>query len=42
MNEEALTKANKYKKLKEAYPQIPLYFAWLHRFSEDFFRRWDF
>jgi uncharacterized protein len=37
--DEALIKANKYKKFTEAYPGIPLHFAWLNPFSEDFFRR---
>ncbi|HEY4287474.1 MAG TPA: ATP-binding protein [Puia sp.] len=39
--DEALIKPSKYKKFTEAYPEIPLYFAWLYPFSEDFFRRLD-
>ena len=37
--DEALIKPGKYKKFTEAYPKIPLHFAWLHPFNEDFFRR---
>ena len=40
--DEALIKPNKYKKFAEAYPEIPLHFAWLHPLSEDFIRRLDF
>ncbi len=40
--DEALIKPNKYKKFEEAYPAIPLHFAWLQPFSEDFFRRLDY
>ena len=39
--DEALIKPTKYKKFTEAYPAIPLHFAWLYPFSEDFFRRLD-
>jgi hypothetical protein len=31
--------ANKFKLFKEAYPEIPLHFLWLHPFGQDFFRR---
>ena len=40
--DEASIKPNKYKKFVETYPGIPLHFAWLYPFSEDFFRRLDF
>jgi uncharacterized protein len=40
--DEALIKPNKYKKFTEAYPEIPMHFAWFHPFSEDFFRRLGF
>ena len=40
--DEALIKSGKYKKFTEAYPEIPLRFAWLHPFDEEFFRRLDF
>jgi predicted AAA+ superfamily ATPase len=40
--DEALIKPGKYKKFTEAYPEIPMHFAWLYPFSEDFFRRLDF
>ena len=39
--DEALIKPSKYKKFAEAYPGIPLHFAWLYPFNEDFFRRLD-
>lgn len=32
-------KPSKYKKFVEAYPEMPLSFAWLRPFDEDFFRR---
>lgn len=32
-------KGSKYKKFKEAYPELPLQFAWMEDFDEDFFRR---
>jgi uncharacterized protein len=40
--DEGLIRPNKYKKFTEAYPEIPLHFAWLRPFNEDFFRRLDF
>jgi predicted AAA+ superfamily ATPase len=36
---EALIKAGKYKKFVENYPDIPLSFAWMAPFNDDFFRR---
>jgi uncharacterized protein len=39
--DEALIKPSKYKKFAEAYPGIPLHFAWLYPFNEEFFRRLD-
>jgi len=29
----------KYKKFQENYPDIPLRFAWMEPFNDDFFRR---
>ncbi|HET6252940.1 MAG TPA: ATP-binding protein [Puia sp.] len=40
--DEAAIKASKYKKFMETYPEIPLHFAWLYPFNEDFFRRLTF
>jgi len=40
--DEALIKPGKYKKFKEAYPEIPLEFSWLEPFDESFFRRTGF
>ena len=37
--DETLIKPSKYKKFTETYPEIPLHFAWMYPFSEDFFRR---
>lgn len=37
--DERYIKPTKYKLFTEAYPQIPLHFAWLSPFNEDFFRR---
>jgi len=37
--DKALIKESKYKKFVEAYPEIPIKFAWLYPFNEDFFRR---
>jgi uncharacterized protein len=37
--DEALINSNKYKKFTAAYPELPLRFAWLNPFDEDFFRR---
>jgi len=37
--DEKAIKPNKYKIFQEAYPEIPLYFAWMSPFNEDFFRR---
>jgi predicted AAA+ superfamily ATPase len=37
--DEALIKPGKYKKFTEAYPELPLHFAWMHPFDEEFFRR---
>ena len=37
--DEAQIKPNKYKVFTEAYPEIPLLFAWMHPFDEAFFRR---
>ncbi|MDO6429648.1 DUF4143 domain-containing protein [Flavitalea sp. BT771] len=37
--DEAAIKPSKYKKFTETYPEIPLHFAWLYPFSEDFFRK---
>lgn len=39
--DEALVNPNKYKKFTEAYPGMPLHFAWAYPFNEDFFRRLD-
>jgi len=40
--DEALIKPGKYKKFRETYPEMPLHFAWIHPFNEDFFRRLSF
>lgn len=40
--DEALIKSSKYKKFTETYPEIPLHFAWLYPFNEEFFRRIPF
>ncbi len=40
--DEAGIKPSKYKKFTETYPEIPLHFAWLYPFNEDFFRRMTF
>jgi len=40
--DEAQIKPSKYKKFIETYPDIPLHYAWLHPFDEDFFRRFNF
>lgn len=40
--DEALIKQSKYKKFIETYPGIPLHFAWVYPFDEDFFRRFTF
>jgi predicted AAA+ superfamily ATPase len=40
--DEALIKPSKYKKFAETYPEIPMRFAWLYPFNEEFFRRLDF
>jgi len=32
-------KVSKYKLFREAYPEIPIQFIWLHPFDQDFFRR---
>lgn len=40
--DEATIKYSKYKKFTETYPMIPLHFAWLYPFDEDFFRRLTF
>ncbi|GGB01353.1 ATP-binding protein [Puia dinghuensis] len=37
--DKAQIKSGKYKKFVETYPEIPLHYAWLHPFDEDFFRR---
>jgi len=37
--DESAIKSSKYKKFTEAYPEIPLHYAWLYPFNEDFFRR---
>jgi predicted AAA+ superfamily ATPase len=37
--DEVTIRASKYKKFTETYPEIPLHFAWLHPFDEEFFRR---
>ncbi len=37
--DKAAVKENKYKIFKENYPEIPLSFAWIEPFDEDFFRR---
>ena len=37
--DEALIKNNKYNIFRETYPEIPLHFAWMHPFNDDFFRR---
>ena len=40
--DEAAIKSSKYKKFTETYPEIPLHFAWLYPFNENFFRRLAF
>ena len=40
--DEATIKSSKYKKFTENYPEIPLHFAWLYPFNEEFFRRLAF
>jgi len=40
--DEAAIKYSKYKKFQEAYPEIPLHFAWFYPFDESFFRRLTF
>lgn len=40
--DEAAIKYSKYKKFQEAYPEIPLHFAWFYPFDESFFRRLAF
>ncbi|HWK07854.1 MAG TPA: ATP-binding protein [Puia sp.] len=37
--DEAAIKPSKYKKFTETYPEIPLHYAWLYPFNENFFRR---
>ena len=37
--DESAIKPSKYKKFTEAYPEIPLHYAWLYPFNENFFRR---
>ena len=37
--DEALIKPGKYKKFTETYPHVPLHFARIYPFDEDFFRR---
>jgi predicted AAA+ superfamily ATPase len=37
--DKALIQSSKYKKFTETYPELPLQFAWMHPFDEDFFRR---
>jgi hypothetical protein len=32
-------KESKYKIFKDTYPDIPLHFAWIEPFDEDFFRK---
>jgi predicted AAA+ superfamily ATPase len=40
--DEVAIKSSKYKKFTETYPEIPLHFAWLYPFNEEFFRRLNF
>ena len=40
--DKVLVKPGKYKKFTETYPNMPLHFAWIHPFDENFFRRFDF
>ncbi|HUX83919.1 MAG TPA: DUF4143 domain-containing protein, partial [Chitinophagaceae bacterium] len=40
--DEALIKTSKYRKFTETYPEIPLHFAWMNPFNEDFFRRFEY
>jgi predicted AAA+ superfamily ATPase len=40
--DEATIKPSKYRKFSETYPEIPLHFAWLYPFNEEFFRRLEF
>jgi predicted AAA+ superfamily ATPase len=37
--DELAIKPSKYKKFTETYPEIPLHYAWLYPFNENFFRR---
>jgi predicted AAA+ superfamily ATPase len=37
--DESAIKSSKYKKFTETYPEIPLHYAWLYPFDENFFRR---